>query len=62
MTPEQMQNLFRIDRKQSRVGTAGEKGTGLGLIICKELLEKHGSTLHVESETGKGSRFRFELS
>jgi signal transduction histidine kinase len=62
MTPEQIQNLFRIDRKQSREGTAGEKGTGLGLIVCKEFLEKHGSTLHVESEAGKGSRFWFELS
>jgi len=62
MTPEQIQNLFRIDCKQSREGTAGEKGTGLGLIVCKEFLEKHGSTLHVESEAGKGSRFWFELS
>ena len=53
---------IRIDRKQSREGTAGEKGTGLGLIVCKEFLEKHGSTLHVESEAGKGSRFWFELS
>jgi signal transduction histidine kinase len=61
MTPEQIQNLFRIDRKQSREGTAGEKGTGLGLIVCKEFLEKQGSTLHVESEAGKGSRFWFEL-
>jgi signal transduction histidine kinase len=62
MTPEQIQTLFRIDRKQSREGTAGEKGTGLGLIVCKEFIEKHGSTLHVESEAGKGSRFWFELS
>ena len=61
MTPEQIQTLFRIDRKQSREGTAGEKGTRLGLIVCKEFLEKHGSTLHVESEAGKGSRFWFEL-
>ena len=61
MTPEQVQNLFRIDRKQSRKGTAGEQGSGLGLIVCRELLQKHGSTLHVESEEGRGSRFWFVL-
>ncbi|MCL2098127.1 MAG: HAMP domain-containing histidine kinase [Bacteroidales bacterium] len=61
MTSEQIQNLFRIDRHQSREGTAGEQGSGLGLIVCRELLQKHGSTLHVESEEGKGSRFWFEL-
>ena len=61
MTPEQVQNLFRLDRQQSREGSSGEKGTGLGLIVCKEFLEKHGSTLHIESEAGKGSRFWFEL-
>jgi signal transduction histidine kinase len=61
MTPEQIQNLFRIDRQPSREGTAGEKGSGLGLIVCRELLEKHGSKLHIESGEGKGSMFRFEL-
>ena len=62
MTSEQMQNLFLIDRQRSHEGTAGEQGTGLGLIVCKELIEKHNRTLQVESEPGKGSRFRFELS
>ena len=61
MTPEQLQNLFRIDRQQSREGTAGEQGSGLGLIVCREMLQKNGSTLHVESEAGKGSRFWFEV-
>jgi signal transduction histidine kinase/Flp pilus assembly protein TadD len=61
MTPEQLQKLFRIDSQRSRRGTIGEQGSGLGLIVCKELLEKHGSTLHVESEAGKGSRFWFTL-
>jgi len=61
MSPEQIQNLFRIDRQWSRTGTAGEHGTGLGLIVCKEMVEKHGSKLHVESETGKGSKFWFEV-
>ena len=61
MTREQKQKLFRLDSAQSRTGTAGEHGSGLGLIVCKELLEKHGTTLHVESEKGKGSRFWFEV-
>jgi signal transduction histidine kinase len=59
MTAELLQNLFRIDARRSHRGTAGEKGSGLGLIVCKELLEKHDSTLHVESEAGRGSRFWF---
>jgi signal transduction histidine kinase len=42
-------------------GMASETGSGLGLIICREMLEKHGSSLHAESEVGKGSRFWFEL-
>ena len=61
MTSEQLQNLFRLDRQKSKKGTAGEQGTGLGLIVCRELLEKHGSTLHIESEVGKGSRIWFEV-
>jgi signal transduction histidine kinase len=46
---------------RSHQGTAGEQGSGLGLIVCRELLEKHGSELHIESEEGKGSKFWFEL-
>lgn len=61
MSREQIENLFNIDRQRSRLGTAGEQGSGLGLIVCKELIEKHGSILHVESEEGKGSRFRFVI-
>ncbi|MDL2312285.1 tetratricopeptide repeat-containing sensor histidine kinase [Bacteroidales bacterium OttesenSCG-928-B11] len=61
MSAEQLQNLFRIDKQQSKTGTAGEQGSGLGLIVSKELVEKHGSTLYVESEPGKGSRFWFEI-
>jgi len=61
MTPEQLENLFRIDSNQSRTGTAGEQGTGLGLTVCRDMLMKHNSTLHVESEAGKGSVFGFEI-
>ena len=61
MTGEQLQNLFRIDRAQTRTGAATKQRTGLGMVICCEFLEKHGSRLDVESEVGKGSRFWFTL-
>jgi len=61
MTEEEISSLFRLDSAQSRRGTAGEQGSGLGLIVCKELLEKHGSVLHVESTPGSGSRFWFTI-
>jgi len=61
MTEEQLQNLFHMDKKRSKLGTAGEQGSGLGLIVCKELVEKHGSTLHVDSEERMGSRVWFEI-
>ena len=61
MSAEQIQNLFRIDKQKPQKGTAGEQGSGLGLIVCKELVEKHNSTIYVESSAGKGSRFWFEI-
>ena len=61
MAQEQVQNLFRIDRQHLHKGTAGEQSSGLGLIVCHDMLHKHGSELYVESEEGKGSRFRFEV-
>ena len=62
MSITQQQNLFIFAGNRSRRGTAGETGNGLGLIVCKELVEKHGSTLHVESREGEGSRFWFTLT
>ena len=54
-------NLFRLDVSQTTFGTDNEAGTGLGLILCKEFVEKNGGTIKVESEIGKGSRFCFTL-
>jgi PAS domain S-box-containing protein len=62
MTPEMVSNLFRIDFKINRKGTEGEPSTGLGLLLCKEFIEKQGGTIRVESEEGKGSVFSFSLN
>ncbi|TAF65567.1 MAG: PAS domain-containing sensor histidine kinase [Cytophagales bacterium] len=61
MTPQVLEKLFRIDTKISTKGTANEIGTGLGLVLCKEFLQKLGGSLNVESEVGKGTTFSFAL-
>jgi PAS domain S-box-containing protein len=57
----QINKLFRIDKSYSTRGTANETGTGLGLILCKEFVEKHHGKIWVESEERKGSTFYFTL-
>ena len=61
MNKEMIRNLFRLDSKTNRKGTDREPTTGLGLIICREFIEKHGGKLWIESEEGKGSKFIFSL-
>ncbi|MDA3861175.1 MAG: HAMP domain-containing sensor histidine kinase [Melioribacteraceae bacterium] len=61
MTPENIKKLFRIDVNHTTLGTNSEKGTGLGLILCKELVEKHGTNIWAESKLGEGSVFVFTL-
>lgn len=56
-----IEKLFRIDETTKSEGTAGEKGTGLGLVLCKEFAERQGGKIWAESTPGKGSIFHFTL-
>ncbi|MBS1492278.1 MAG: tetratricopeptide repeat-containing sensor histidine kinase [Bacteroidetes bacterium] len=62
MKPSQVERLFDWDKRQSTDGTSGEKGTGLGLLICNEFVQNHRGEIKVESEPGKGSSFHFTIS
>jgi len=61
ISAEDQRKLFKIDAFHSTPGTHDEKGTGLGLLLCKEFVELHGGNIRIESEAGKGSRFAFTL-
>jgi signal transduction histidine kinase len=61
MTKEVMEKIFDISAKHTTLGTNKEKGTGLGLILCREFIERNQGKLNVESEPGHGSTFKFTL-
>jgi len=58
---EALSKLFDTTQIYSTRGTANEKGTGFGLLLCKKFVEKHGGEIHIKSESGKGSEFKFTL-
>ncbi|MBA4323333.1 MAG: hypothetical protein C0408_11005, partial [Odoribacter sp.] len=61
MPPELKSRLFMLNEMTSRKGTEGEASSGLGLLLCKEFIEKHEGKIWVESIAGKGSTFRFTI-
>jgi len=58
---EKQDKIFRIDAIGSSPGTAGEKGTGFGLLLCKDLVQRNGGQIWLKSEKGEGSTFSFSL-
>ncbi len=56
-----VEKLFRMNSGVTTPGTQNESGTGLGLLLCKEFVEKNGGRIWVESEEGNGYRFKFTL-
>jgi ligand-binding sensor domain-containing protein/signal transduction histidine kinase len=62
MTPEELDKLFNKDTHYSKMGTANEAGTGIGLLLCKEFVELDGGRIWAESKIGEGSSFKIQLN
>ena len=61
IAPNVLHWLFNPKEHYTTLGTSGEKGTGLGLLLCKDFIERHNGKIWVESEIGKGSEFKFTI-
>jgi PAS domain S-box-containing protein len=61
MDDKKLETIFYLDKTKTTKGTAGEKGSGLGLILCKEFIEKHGGRIEVDSVVGEGTQFTIVL-
>ncbi len=61
MSLKKQKELFDLNKGISTLGTENEKGTGLGLILCNELVKKHGGKIWVESIKDVGTTFKFEI-
>jgi len=61
ISEEDMNSLFNIDVKNIHVGTANEQGSGLGLVLCKDFVEKHGGEIWVNSTKNEGTAFTFSI-
>ncbi|HZL10541.1 MAG TPA: ATP-binding protein [Prolixibacteraceae bacterium] len=61
MSEETINKLFKIDKHVSEPGTSNEKGSGLGLILCKDFIDRHNGLIWVESNPGEGSKFIFRI-
>ncbi|MEW6701653.1 MAG: ATP-binding protein, partial [Bacteroidota bacterium] len=61
ISPKDQSKIFSLEVSHTTRGTEDEKGTGLGLVLCKEMIERHGGKIRVESKQGKGTKFIFTL-
>jgi len=61
ISPADVAKLFRLDAQHTTLGTEKERGSGLGLIICKEMAERNGGQITVESELGSGTTVEFTV-